>query len=248
MTAALRIAVVIPTLDEANLVGTAVSSALHARASSLRSPGARPREAADQASAAEIEIVVVDGGSRDGTVAAARAAGARVIESPPGRGRQLDTGWQAVAGEVVLFLHADSALPDRWDEMVESALRDPTVAGGAFRFGFSEPGATWRLLEWGVSLRVHLLRLPYGDQALFMRREVLERAGGVPHVEILEDLDLVRAIKQAGRLRLLPQVVRTSARRHGGRGILRTITGHALALAGFYLGVDRGWIARRVRG
>lgn len=245
MKAAASIAVVIPALDEGDRVESAVSSA--------SCPHPRPHASSNRPERPQVEteppdIVVVDGGSRDGTVEAARRAGARVVSSPPGRGRQLDLGWRSTHGDVVVFLHADSLLPARWSEAVLRSLRDPAVAGGAFRLGFEERGLGWRLLELGVRARVTLLRLPYGDQALFVRRRVLEEVGGVPHVEILEDLDLVRAIRGAGRLALLPEVVTTSGRRHRGRGVARTMLRHALGLAGFYLGLDRAWVARKVRG
>jgi hypothetical protein len=168
-----------------------------------------------------------------------------VIRSKPGRGRQLEAGWRATSAPIVLFLHADTLLPADWREAVTGVLEDDGVAGGAFRFGVDERGALWRAIELGVALRVSLFGLPYGDQAIFVRRRVLEAMGGVPDVAILEDLDLVRGIKRAGRLRVLPARVRTSARRYHGR-FLATISGHAIALAGFFLGVDRSWLARRV--
>lgn len=264
MSAAVTLAVVIPALDEADRVGAAVASALDrapatggARASTRRSPapdeerrsapGRGPDHDGDADRSAAVDVVVVDGGSRDDTAGVARRAGARVIASPPGRGRQLDCGWRATKAEAVLFLHADTVLPAGWRAAVTDALQDAAVSGGAFRFGLAERGAVWRLIEWGVAVRVSLFGLPYGDQAIFVRRSVLEASGGVPDVAILEDLDLVRAIKRAGRLRVLPGRVRTSARRHRGR-VVATVSRHALGLAGFFLGVDRRWLARRVRG
>jgi len=270
MTAVRTIAVVIPTLDEADRVARAVASALAAGAPPASGPGPLPRATEHESartSGREIgqerrresgevpirpDVVVVDGGSRDDTVERARRAGARVLDSPRGRGRQLDRGWRATPAEIVLFLHADTMLPMGWSEAVIDAMEDETVSGGAFRFEFDargegSKGLGWRVLELGVALRVTLFGLPYGDQALFCRRAVLEGAGGVPDVAILEDLDLVRLIKRAGRLRMLPLRVRTSPRRHR-HGVVATISRHALALAGFFLGVDRGWIARRVRG
>jgi len=243
MKAAASIAVVIPALDEGDRVAGAVSSASSSQPHARSTYPEMPAGASDAP-----EVVVVDGRSRDGTVQAALRAGARVISSAPGRGRQLDLGWRSVRSDVVLFLHADSVLPACWREAVLRSLRDPTVAGGAFRLGFDERGVGWRLLELGVRARVRLLRLPYGDQALFVRRSVLEQMGGIPHVEILEDLDLVRAIRRSGRLALLSEVVTTSGRRHRSRGVLRTLLRHALGLAGFYLGLDRAWVARKVRG
>lgn len=261
MRAAGSIAVVIPTLDEAAWVAGTIASARGREHLPTVGPDSDPAPTAPvridpvsclQASEApagrsDVDVLVIDGGSADDTLAEASRAGARVIECAPGRGAQLDLGWRHSEAEIVVFLHADTRLPPRWDRAVRDALEDERVAGGAFRFGFDEDGPLWRVLEWGVALRVALLRLPYGDQAIFVRRSVLESAGGVPHVAILEDLDVVRMIKRAGRLRVLPERVRTSTRRHR-RGLTATVLRHALAFAGFFLGVDRGWIARRVRG
>ena len=193
---------------------------------------------------------MVDGGSRDATRERARDAGARVLESAPGRARQLAAGARATTADVLLFLHADTWLPPGFAEAVRAALADPGVAGGAFAFGFAPaPGAGrlarlgLRLVERGVRTRIALLGLPYGDQALFARRAVLERAGGVAQAPIFEDLDLVAAIRRAGRLVVLPAAVATSPRRYLEGGVLRTALRNALALGAYYLGLDRGRVA-----
>jgi len=223
-----QIAVVIPALDEADRVAQAVASA--------RAPG--------------VEILVVDGGSRDATRERAREAGARVIASERGRARQLAAGARAADAEVLVFLHADSRLPPGFAGAVGAALEDPAVAGGAFGLRFErEPGAGrllrlgLRVLEAGVELRVALFGLPYGDQALFARRSALERAGGVPQVPILEDLDLVAALRRTGRFVVLPALVVTSPRRYLARGLARTWLRNAGALAAWRLGVDRTRLA-----
>jgi rSAM/selenodomain-associated transferase 2 len=230
-----RIAVVIPALDEAETIGEAVESAGNARDETPNDD--------DLA----IEVVVVDGGSRDRTVDRAQAAGARVLTSPPGRALQLETGWRATEGEVVLFLHADTRLPGGWAHAVREALADPRVAGGAFRLRFAERSLGLAIVEWGAALRAQWAGLPYGDQALFARRAALAACGGIAPVPIAEDLDLVRALRGQGRLALLPQSIVTSARRYRRGGVLRTWCIHAVALAAWRLGVDRAWIARWVR-
>ena len=192
----------------------------------------------------EVERVVVDGGSRDGTPERARAVGATVLETGPGRARQLQAGVDASKGEVVLFLHADTRLPSGWRRAVREALQDPSVAGGAFRLRFDDRRASIRLLEWGARLRAEWLGLPYGDQALFVRRSLLESIGGVPDAPVMEDLDLVRAIRAHGRLALLPLPATTSARRHLEGGVWATAAQHMLALAAWRLGVDRERVAR----
>lgn len=212
----------IPTLDEAPGIVRSVESVV----------------------AAGVEVLVVDGGSRDETCRLARNAGARVLASVRGRARQLRLGGEASTGSVVLFLHADTQLESGWQEAVRQALSDPECAGGAFAFRFAERGARQRWIEWGVALRVALLRLPYGDQAIFVRRSVLERMGGIPIVPIMEDLDLVRGIKRAGRLRILRLTATTSSRRYERRGGLRTILEHQRALVGWWLGWDRARLAQ----
>lgn len=216
-----KIAVVIPALDEAEEIAGAVASAR----------------------AADVEVVVVDGGSRDGTRARAEAAGARVFRAAPGRAHQLDVGARGTASDVVLFLHADSRLPPGFAAAVRGALRDEAVAGGAFRLRFGERRPALRLVEWGARLRVALLRLPYGDQAIFLRRAVLEALGGVPQAPIMEDLDLVREIRRRGKLVRLALPVVTSARRYRAQGVLRTMARNALAAAAWRIGCDRGRIA-----
>ena len=124
------------------------------------------------------------------------------------------------------------------------ALRD--CAGGAFAFRLAEKGIFFRWIELWVGVRNRAFCLPYGDQAIFLRRRVLEAIGGVPNVPILEDLDLVRGIKAQGRLALLRLPVTTSGRRYArGRG-LRTLLEHQWALLGWLLGWDRDRLARRL--
>lgn len=219
----MKIAVVIPALDEEGLVAAAVESARG--------------DAAD--------VVVADGGSRDATRERAREAGARTVRSAPGRARQLNAGLDEAHGDAVLFLHADTRLPEGWGGAVTRALADPGVAGGAFRLRFERragSGFALRFLEWGVWLRVSLMGLPYGDQALFARRSLLDALGGVPEAPIMEDLDLAREIRRHGRLTLLPLAVTTSARRYEGR-VLRHMWRNWLALAGWRLGFDRARLA-----
>jgi rSAM/selenodomain-associated transferase 2 len=216
-----RIAVVIPALEEAGRIAYAIESAR----------------------AAGVEIIVADGGSRDATRERALAAGARVVRAEPGRARQLAAGAVAADADVLLFLHADTTLPAGWSDAVRSALADPAVAGGAFAFRFEERSLALAFVEWGVRVRLALARLPFGDQALFVRSSLLDAIGGVPQAPIMEDLDLVRALKAHGRLALLPQAAVTSARRYLEQGVFRSVARNTLALAAFWLGLDRARVA-----
>ena len=191
----------------------------------------------------EIEVVVVDAGSQDRTVRQAEEAGARVLSSERGRAQQLEKGWRAVKADVILFLHADTKLPPAWASAVSTSLLDAGRVGGAFRLRLDAKGMTLRLVEFLARVRATLIGLPYGDQAIFVRRSVLESIGGVPAVPIMEDLDLIREMKRKGRIEVLGLEVRTSARRYLDHGVLRTAWVHLVALAGWRLGIDRGRVA-----
>jgi len=257
-----KLGVVIPTLDEGEVVEAALGSVV------AGDPDAQfPCSQVGIGRGAAIEIVVADGGSGDDTCQRARTWGAtaaaggpletRVIElahdPSAGRSRQLQAGFEACGGDAVLFLHADTRLPAGWTTAVRGALSDPRVVGGAFRFRF-EPDPSGRttlglrLIEWGVRLRVALFALPYGDQAIFARREALEAIGGVPQAPLMEDLDLVAALKRRGRLVRLAAPATTSSRRYREAGVLRTFLRNLVALAAWRLGVDRGRVAAWYRG
>jgi rSAM/selenodomain-associated transferase 2 len=242
-----EIAVVIPALDEADRIEAAIRAARDAAAfrASAVTDGEDGHHGA-VAGAKGPEIVVVDGGSRDDTMMRARRLGARVLQTEPGRARQLEAGWRASAGETVLFLHADTRLEAGWSAALAAALRDPGVVGGAFRLRFDRRTWALRLVERGAAWRVRLLGLPYGDQGIFVRRGILEAMGGIPQVPLMEDLDLVVAMKARGRLAALAPAAVTSARRYTESGIFRTVGRHALALAAWRLGVDRDRVARWV--
>jgi glycosyltransferase involved in cell wall biosynthesis len=177
----------------------------------------------------------------------------RVRSRDPGAGpraHQLQVGLEATTGETVIFLHADTQLPPRWRTAVHRALAAPGVVGGAFRFGFRDvEGSLWqraalRVVEAGARWRSSRLGLPYGDQALFARRSVLEAAGGVPQVPLMEDLDLVRSLRRRGRVVVVGEIATTSPRRHLEGGVARVAVRHALAAGAWALGVDRRRLAR----
>jgi rSAM/selenodomain-associated transferase 2 len=236
-----RIAVVIPVLDEAERVSGAIASV---------GPWERGLPALSTGLGANSgpEILVVDGGSRDSSAARAGQAGARVVVTERGRARQLEAGWRASAGDVIVFLHADTRLGPGWQAALAEVMADPRVVGGAFRLRFDAPGLAFRLVEFIVWLRVWLFALPYGDQAIFVRRSVLEAMGGIPMAEVMEDLDLVRAMKRQGHVAALATRATTSSRRYLERGLWTTLFRNALALMAWRLGVDRvriaNWVGR----
>jgi glycosyltransferase involved in cell wall biosynthesis len=191
--------VIVPTLDEERAVAACV-------------------EAIGRSS--RTTVVVTDGGSADGTLAVVARVrpDAVVVRGAPGRGGQMRRGVEAVPADGYLFVHADCRLPSGWHEAVVGALADPAVALGCFRLhtepppdGRRDPLARvwWRLLD----LRSRGLGLPYGDQAQFCRRDVLDAVGGFPAMPLMEDLELARRCLRVGRLARIPLEVRTTARR-----------------------------------
>jgi rSAM/selenodomain-associated transferase 2 len=159
------------------------------------------------------------------------------LEAARGRARQMNTGAQVARGAWLLFLHADTRLPPRWMSAVEAAARDPRVVLGCFRFALDSPSAWARAIERGVRIRVAALHLPYGDQALFVRRQVFESIGGYREMPIMEDVDLVRRLGRVGRLYRSPLAATTSARRWEQDGWARRTARHLRLIALYFAGV-----------
>lgn len=189
--------------------------------------------------------IVVDGGSTDGTVEVARAAGAEVLQSPPGRGVQLAAGAAAAKAPWLLFLHADTRLDPRAWAALEAHLSNPGGAQIAAVFGFRLDDPAWqaRVLEWGVRLRVALLALPYGDQGLLIHRDLYEAVGGYSALPLMEDVDLVRRLGRR-RLHLLQGHALTSATRWRKRGWARQTLLNLRCLTLYLTGTPPAQIAR----
>lgn len=192
----------------------------------------------------DAEVLVVDGGSRDDTATRAAEAGARVLQAPRGRAVQQNRGAAEAQGRVLLFLHADTRLPPGYVRHVFEALMDRGVIGGAFRLKTDLDASWMRAIERLTDLRSRRLRLPYGDQALFVRREAFEALGGFPKVAIAEDLAFVRRLNRQGKVVTLDVPIVTSARRWRAAGWLRTTLVHQAVVAGIYAGVPMAWLAR----
>jgi rSAM/selenodomain-associated transferase 2 len=200
-----RVSVIIPVLDEEARIG-----------SQLESLARLPVH----------EVLVVDGGSRDGTVARVRAAGTpRLLFAPRGRASQMNAGARAATGDVLLFLHADVRLPDDALRHVKEALADPGNVAGAFRtWTVSDGHRGWPspLLHL-ADLRSRYSGLPYGDQALFVRADAFRQAGGFPEQPLMEDLELSRRLRRLGRIRIVHSRVTVSGRRFLARPVFYTL-------------------------
>lgn len=190
------------------------------------------------------EVIVVDGRSTDRTREIARAQGARVVESPPGRGRQLAVGASIASGDTLLFLHADTSLPWGFDDYIFRALDRPGVCAGAFRLLIDAEGRSFRFIERMVNFRSRALQMPYGDQAIFVRADVFHQAGGFPDLPIMEDYVLIRRLRRIGRIEIAPATVVTSARRWIKHGVWRTTLLNQVYIAAYWLGVPPARIAR----
>ena len=228
MTTALSI--IIPTLNEAHVLGKTLSQVQGQN---------------------NCEVIVVDGGSSDTTVALAQKTGCRILSSPKGRSRQMNLGAEEATGEVLLFLHADTLLPDNFATLILDAISRPGFVAGAFSLAIESSATSLAAIAWLANLRSRLLHLPYGDQALFTTRNMFYAIGRFPEIEIMEDFVFMRKISKEGRIVILPERVTTSARRWENLGILKTTLINQLIVCGYGLGVAPATLAvwyQRIRG
>lgn len=216
------VSVVIPALNEAANLARAVASA----------------------AVAGVEVIVVDGGSTDGTYDVARELGATAVQSFPGRGRQLNLGAALASGDSLVFLHGDSRLPAGWPAEVRRVLGLAQASLGCFRFRLDHGGWQARLVERMVYLRTTLGQLPYGDQALFLRAGVLRALGGYAEIPMLEDYDLVVRARRLGRVVQARLAAPTSGRRWRRLGLVRTTFINQVMITGYALGVPAERLAR----
>jgi rSAM/selenodomain-associated transferase 2 len=189
------------------------------------------------------DVVVVDGGSWDGTQAIAAPAGARLVVADPGRGAQLRLGAEAARGDWLLFLHADTVLAPGWRDAVRDHQAAWPEAAGCFRFRLDDRAWQARLIESGVSLRVWILGLPYGDQGLLVPRTLYEKTGGYAPVPLMEDVDLVRRIGWR-RLKLIRADALTSAVRWRRDGWFRRSARNLSCLLLHRFGISEERLAR----
>jgi len=191
-----------------------------------------------------VDIVVVNGGAPDERlVAICRRPDVRLVTSATGRGCQMNVGASAAAGRWIVFLHADTRLPPQWIDELHRAGAVPAVVGGSFRFRLDSEAWQARVIERAVERRVHWLDLAYGDQALFVRRDVFDELGGYREWPLMEDVDFVRRLRRAGRLYHSAQAVLTSARRWEREGWWRRSARNVLLQTLFFAGVSPARLA-----
>ena len=222
----LSISIVIPALNEAENL---------------------PRTLNTVSNVVDVEAIVVDGGSSDNTVKVAEALGARVISSTQSRAHQMNLGASAAKGDILLFLHADTCLPQNFDSLVRQTLLQPKAIAGAFELKIDGTIAGLRLVEWGIWVRSHLFQMPYGDQAIFLKASLFRSMGGFPELPIMEDFELIRRLKQKGRIAIAPAAVLTSSRRWQKLSVFRTTLINQLVIIGYLLGVSPARLAHWYR-
>jgi rSAM/selenodomain-associated transferase 2 len=169
------------------------------------------------------EVIVVDGGSSDGTVDLAQGRADRVLAASPGRAGQMNAGARAAAGDVLLFLHADSRLPDAADSLVAQGLAAGACVWGRFDVKICGSHPLLRVVESLMNLRSRLTHICTGDQAIFVRREVFGEIGGYPGQALMEDIAICAQLRRVSAPLSLRERCATSARRWERRGVLRTI-------------------------
>lgn len=219
----LSVSVIIPTLNEAARIGDQV----------------RGLTALDP----DLEIIVVDGGSTDGTVDCVPAS-ARVLSGPRGRGAQMNAGAAVAAGEVLWFVHADCRPHVDSLSALRSALADPAVAGGGFEWELDAQGPQYRFGEFTSNLKNRLLKSVFGDMGIFVRRDVFQRMNGYLEIPLMEDMDFGRRLRKEGRIAILPQRITTSARRWREEGVAWNMVRNWALQAAWLMGVDPARLAR----
>ena len=223
-----RISIVVPALNEAG--------GIRATLAPLQPLRARGHE-----------VVVVDGGSTDGTPAIAAPLADRVVVSPRGRAVQQNAGAAAATGDVLLFLHADTTLPEGADAEVLERLGRSGRGWGRFDVRLSGRHPLLRVVERMIGLRSRLSGVATGDQAIFVRRDWFARVGGFPELPLMEDVAITKALRRLGPPLCLREAVVTSSRRWEERGIVRTIVLMWRLRWAYFRGADTAELARRYR-
>jgi rSAM/selenodomain-associated transferase 2 len=220
----LQISVIIPAIDEAQMIGAAVRSAVSAGAD---------------------EVIVSDGGSHDGTPEIAQRHGARVLTAAPGRASQQNAGADVAVGDVLLFLHADCCLPKAGlSEIRQQLVAQNTCIGGYFRQRIDDSHQIYRWIESGNLMRAQTLKWAYGDQAIFVRADIFHDIGGFPDMPLMEDLFIMKRLRKRGQLVRIDAPLLVSARRWENRGTIRQTLRNWAMLVAVHLGVPPAMLAR----
>jgi rSAM/selenodomain-associated transferase 2 len=221
-----KLSIIVPVLNE----GESIADALDALAD-LRALG--------------VEVIVVDGGSRDATVPRARARADRVISAPRGRALQMNAGAEKACGDVLLFLHADTRLPADADHIVLNGLARSGRAWGRFDVKIDGDSLLLVAVAWLMNIRSRLTGIATGDQAIFVRRDAFHSVGGFPAIPLMEDIGLSKRLKRASRPLCLRACAVTSGRRWDKNGVASTVLLMWRLRLSYFFGADPKALARQ---
>lgn len=222
-----KISIIIPTLNEAANLATTLYLAQQGY---------------------DIEIIVVDGGSQDQTVAIAQSLRVQILSATLGRANQMNAGAKIATGDILLFLHADTRLPWGFDTAIRQNLEnDSQLVAGAFELQIDDSRWIFRIIEKLVNWRSHFFSLPYGDQAMFLKTKTFWELGGFANLPIMEDFQLVQRLQKQGKIAIIPLPVVTSARRWQKLGVCKTTLINQLIIIAYFCGVPPQQIAQWYR-
>lgn len=194
------------------------------------------------------EILVVDGCPRQGTLRTLAHGDVRTLAAPRGRAAQMNAGARESTGGILFFLHADTRPPWNAFHRIGEILARPDISAGAFDLEIDSERPVFRIIERTASLRSRVTRIPYGDQAMFIRRDVFFALGGFPEIPLMEDVAFMSGLRRAGRrIHILPERVRTSARRWEAEGVIRATLRNWLLVGMYGMGVAPERLVRHYR-
>jgi rSAM/selenodomain-associated transferase 2 len=229
MTRMTALSIIIPVLDESENIAACLESLVP-----LRARGA--------------QIVVVDGGSRDDTVQRALPLADIVISAPRGRAGQLNAGARQASAATLLFLHADTRLPDHADTLIESGIRDSQRVWGRFDVRIAGSHRLLPVIAWFMNQRSRLTGIATGDQGMFATRAAFDRAGGFPAIPLMEDIALCKALKKQGPPLCLRARITASGRRWEQRGAFTTMVLMWRLRLSYFFGADPDRLAQQYYG
>ncbi len=212
-----RISIIIPTLNEALNLEACVKAL---------------------GKSENFELIVVDGGSQDETTTIAKELKATVLSTNACRAMQMNAGAKAATNDIFLFLHADTIVPEDWPDIVQTTLQINGIALGAFQFALDDSGTRFGVVQRLANFRSKFFQMPYGDQGMFVTRDVFYRVGGFPEITIMEDYAFCRAVRKFGGIKTVNSRAITSGRRWRKLGFFRTTLVNQLIIALFNIGVS----------
>jgi rSAM/selenodomain-associated transferase 2 len=226
----LRYSFIIPTYRETEIINSTIDHLMHLQ------------------KFADAEIIVADGDYEGSTLTKITNANVKKILCPKGRARQMNCGAAKSSGNILIFLHADTRLPMNSLHQIAAAMEDKTFIGGAFDLGIDSERFTFRVIERMASWRSRLTRIPYGDQAIFIRRDYFQSLGGFKDIPIMEDVEIMRRIKRRrGKINIIKDKVKTSPRRWETEGVVFCTLRNWFLLTLYLLGVKPEALAKFYR-